>query len=140
MAKQILRDVSITIDAVNLSDHGNSVEINSSKDLVELTSFGDDYKTNDQGLGDATIAVTLFQDFDAASVDATLWPLHSGNASCVVVIKPTSAAVSATNPSYTMTAILPEYQPLSGGPGEASMVSITFQNKGQTGIVRSTGP
>ena len=135
--KTILRDVSITVDGVDLSDHSNQVEISSTKDLVELTSFGDAYKTNDQGLGDATMAVTLFQDYDAGSVDATLWPIHDGNQECEVVIKPTSDPVSVTNPSYTMTAIIPEFTPLSGAPGEASMTPVTFQNRGQAGIVRA---
>ncbi len=137
MAKLILRDCSIVIDGVTLSDHASSVEINSSKDLQEVTSFGDAYKTNLVGLGDATMSVTFFQDYAVASVDATLWPLHNANSTFPIVVKPTAAAVSATNPSYTMTAVLPEFSPLSGDVGEASTTDVEFQNAGQTGIVKA---
>ena len=137
MGKLILRDASITVDGVDLSDHASSVEISSSKDLVEVTSFGDTYKTNLVGLGDGSISVTFFQDYDAASVDATLWPIHDAEEEVEIVVKPTSAAVSATNPSYTMTGVLPEFSPLSGSVGEASTTDVTFQNSGQAGIVRA---
>jgi hypothetical protein len=140
MPKEVLRDASITINAVNLSDHANNVEINSSKDLQESTGFGAANKSYELGLGDGTMSVTLFQNFDAGSVDATLWPLHSGGTSFPVVIKKNSGPVSETNPSWTMTAVLPEYTPLSGDVGEMSMVEIELQNSSQAGIVRATAP
>lgn len=138
MGKLILRDASITVDAVDLSDHASSVTINSSKDLVETTAFGDTYKTNLVGLGDASIEITFQQDFDAASVDATLWPIHDNEEEVVIVVKPTSGAVSATNPSYTMTGVLPEFSPLAGDVGDVSTTDVTFQNSGQTGIVKAS--
>lgn len=141
MGKEILRDVSVTINGVELSDHASSVAVNSSKDLVETTSFGATYKSNLIGLGDASFDVTFYQDFDAASVDATLSPLHNTQAVFQVVIKPRSGVVSATNPSFTMpAAVLPEFSPLNGGVGEASTTDVSFQNAGQLGIVRSTTP
>lgn len=138
MGKVVLLDAVVTVDAVELSDHADKVTITSSKDLVETTSFGAVSKQNLIGLGDATIAVEFFQDFDASSVDATLWPLHESGETFDVVIKPTSGGVSATNPSYTMTAVLPEFAPLDAGVGEASKVTVTFQNAGADGITRAT--
>jgi hypothetical protein len=138
MAKKILTNASIVVNGVTLSDHANKVTITSSKDLVDVTSFGALSKQNLLGLGDGTIAVDLFQDFDAGSVDATLWPIHQAGSSVVIVIKPDAGAVSATNPSYTMTGVLPEYTPIDGSVGDASKVSVTFQNSDQSGIVRAT--
>lgn len=40
MAKKILTNASIVIDGVDLSNHGNRVEINSEKELQETTAFG----------------------------------------------------------------------------------------------------
>lgn len=137
MAKIVLRDCSITVDGVNLSDHAASVTINSEKDLVETTSFGASSKSNLLGLGDATMEIDFHQDFAAASVDATLWPIHQAGSVVPIVVKPTSAAVSATNPSYTMQSILPNFSPLAGSVGELSMTSVTFQNASQSGIVRA---
>lgn len=138
MAKLVLTDATILVNSVNLSDHATSVTIMSGKDLQETTAFGATYKSNLLGLGDATIEVEFQQDFAAASVDATLWPLHNASTVFPIEVRPTSAPASATNPKYTMaSAILPEFTPLAGGVGEVSMSSVTFQNAGQTGIVRA---
>lgn len=138
MAKQILKNASITVDGVDLSDHANQVEINSEKDVQDVTGFGAASREKAVGLGDGTISVTFFQDFAPASVDDTLWPIHNDEESVVVVVKPDAGAVSATNPSWTMTGILPSYTPLSGSVGEASTIDATFENSDQAGIVRAT--
>lgn len=137
MAKIVLKDCSITIDAVDLSDHISSVTIETTFDEVDVTGFGSTYKEILQGLGDATITLSVFQDFDAASVDATLWPLSQSGEGFVVVVKPTSAAVSATNPSYTMTGVLLNYSPVAGAIGEASTTDVSIRNQSSTGLVRA---
>ena len=47
-----------------------------------------------------------------------------------VVIKPTSGAVSATNPSYAFTAVCSEWQNVQGSVGELSTVSATWPISG----------
>ena len=54
----------------------------------------------------------------------------------VVSLKPTSAAVSATNPSYTMTMLLTTYNPISGSVGDLATASVTFAPSGA--VVRAT--
>lgn len=135
--KIVLKDCSITIDAVDLSDHVSSVTIETTFDEVDVTGFGSTYKEILQGLGDATITLGFFQDFDAASVDATLWPLSQSGEGFPVVVKPTSAVVSATNPSYTMTGVLLSYNPLAGAIGEASTTDVSIRNSSSTGLVRA---
>ena len=138
MAKLILRTATVTVNGVDLSDHASSVEITSEKDLVDVTSFGATSKQNLVGLGDGTMSIDFFQDFAAASVDATLWPIHSGSTEVIITAKATNAAVSTTNPLYSMTGVLPNYTPLSGGVGEASTISVEFSNSGSAGITRAT--
>jgi hypothetical protein len=138
MAKKILTDAYVSINGVVLSDHSNKVTVTSSKDEVDVTAFGAQSKQILLGLGDGSIAVDLFQDFDAGSVDATLWPLHQAGTEFPVVVRASSASVSATNPEYRMTGVLPEYTPLDGSVGDASKVSITVKNSAQSGIVRAT--
>lgn len=137
MAKFVLKTPIITVDGVNLSDHISSVTIETTFDEVDVTAFGSTYKEILQGLGDATITLAVFQDFDAASVDATLWPLSQSGEGFVVVVKPTSAAVSATNPSYTMTGVLLSYNPIAGAIGEASTTDVSIRNQSATGLVRA---
>lgn len=138
MAKVVLTDVSVTINSVDLSDHVQKVTVDQKKDTVDVTSMGDEAKEYLLGLGDATMAITFFQDFGSSSVDATLQPLFANNSVFPIEVIPTSGGVSSTNPSYSGTFILPEYVPLDGAVGAASMMSITFQNASQAGITRAT--
>ncbi len=138
MAKTILRTATITVNGVDLSDHISSVEINQEKDDVDLTTFGSSMKEHGVGLGDGSIVLNFFQDFAAAKVDATLFPIFAAGTPVPIVVRGDSAAVSATNPKYTMQGLLMNYSPLAGSVGEASQTQVTFQNGDQTGIVRAT--
>lgn len=138
MAKLVLKDASIEIDDVDLSNHFSSITIETSKDEVDVTGFGSSFREIAVGLGDATISGSVFQDYTAGSVDATLWPLYTAGEAFQVVVKPNSGAVSVTNPSYTMTAVLLTYNPIDGEVGGASTTEVSFRNADQTGLVRAT--
>lgn len=143
MAKYVLKDASITIAGVDLSDHFTSITIDTSTEDVDVTGFTSaSYREFATGFKDATISGDVLQDHATGEVDATLWPLGPGNVggtTFTVVVKPTSAAVSATNPSFTMSqAALFEYSPIAGGLGDASSTSVSFRNAGTAGITRGT--
>jgi hypothetical protein len=138
MAKFVLKDAFISVDAIDLSDHCSSVTIETTFDEADVTGFGGIYKEIIQGLGDATITLNVFQDFAVGSVDATLWPLSQTGETFAVIVRPTSAAVSATNPQYTMTGVLLSYSPLAGSVGEASATDVSIRNSSSTGLVRTT--
>ena len=131
------KDIVVTIDGVNLSDHVSEVSIESERDEVDVTAMGAVNKVMVAGLGDATITMTMFQDFAASEVDATLWPLSTTNTAFVVTVKATSAATSTTNPLYSMTSLMYGYSPISGGIGDASSTELTFRNAAQAGLTRA---
>ena len=137
MAKVILTDAFIEIDGVELSDHANEVSITSEKDEHDVTGFGASSKEIALGLGDGTIAITLFQDFATGSVDDTLYDIHQTGEAVEVVVRPTSAAAGASNPEYRMSGVLPSYTPLSGSVGEPSTIEASFRNASQAGITRN---
>ena len=125
MAVLVLTDASITINSVALSDHANSVTLNYEKDSVEVTSFGMTGHKFTGGLQNNSLDIELMQDFAASNVEATLFPLVGTQTT--VVIKPTSGAVGATNPSYTLTdTFLTAHTPVAGAVGELAMTSISF--------------
>ncbi len=138
MAHFVLKDAKLTVDGVDLSDHATEVSVETERDEVDVTAMGATNKVFVAGLGDATITVTFLQDFAAAKVDATLWPLSTSNTAFIVTAKATSAATSATNPMYSMTSLMYGYAPLSGGIGDASSTEVTFRNAAQAGLTRAT--
>jgi len=124
MAVLALTDASITINSISLGNRANSVTINYEVDSIEVTAFGDTGHKFTGGLQNNSIEIALMQDFAAANVEATIYPLVG--TTTTVVIKPTSAAVSATNPSYTITAFLASHTPVAGAVGELAMTTLTF--------------
>jgi hypothetical protein len=137
MAKVILKDCYIVVNGTNFSDHISSVTVNLSKDDVETTSFSGGGRERMQGLKDDSFEITFQQDFEAASVDAVLYPLYDLGTEFEIEVRPTSAAASATNPKYTGDCILMEYSPLDGKVGDLSETKVKIPTQ-REGITRAT--
>ena len=135
MAQLVLTNASITINSVDLSDRANSVTLTYEVDSVEVTAFGDSGHKFAGGLQNISCEVSFQQDFAANEVEATIYSLVG--TTTTVVIKPTSAAVSSTNPSYTISnAFLGAHTPVMGAVGELAMTELTFTGGS---LAKSTG-
>lgn len=138
MAKTVLKNATVLVNGVDISNHCSKATVQTSFSQVEFTSFGDNFKEYAQGIGDAQISLDLFQDFAASSIDATLWPLLQSGSVFPVVVKPTSATASATNPAYVMNSALFDYNPIDGQVGNASTTTVTFHCGDASGVTRAT--
>lgn len=135
MAKFVTTDYKITLDGDDFSDSIAAVTLEISVDEQETTAFGAASRTRIGGLKDATISLDFHQDFGASSVDETLFPLLG--TLIPFVITPTSGAVSATNPSYSGSALCVQYSPFSNSVGDLATLSVSWPVSGE--VVRSTG-
>lgn len=126
MAHLVLRDASVVINGVDLSDHVASVAIPVSRADVQDTAMGAEGVSRLAGLRDEQIQLTFRQDFAASEVDATLWPIYTAGTGVTAVVKPTSAAVGAGNPTFTATVLLLEYAPLDGEVGSIADATATL--------------
>lgn len=135
MARIVLTNVAVTINSVDLSDRIANVSLSQSFAEVETTAFGDTARTRVAGLGDNSVSLDFHQDFAAAEVEATIAPLVGSTTT--ITIKPASGAVSATNPSYTFTALVTEWTPINGAVGDLATASVTWPISGA--ITKSTG-
>ena len=133
MAKFVLTDATVSIDGTDLSDHVESLTINYGAETPEQTAMTDITRRRLPGLIDWTIDVTFRSDFAASSVDAILFPLV-GAAAVEVIIKPTSGAISATNPAFTGQVLIGTYNPLAGTVGDTSNSMTT--RTGERSLVR----
>jgi hypothetical protein len=139
MAKQVFKDGYIAINGTVLSNFANHIDIDDSADEIDFTGFSTNgYREIGQGLKDATINVTWFQDFAAASVHSILQPLYSSGGTFSVEVRPTSSAVSSTNPKATMTGRLYSYSGIAGDVGDAMTMDIAIRNAGTAGLVWGT--
>jgi hypothetical protein len=129
MARIVLTNAKVTINSVNLSDHIASVTLSTSADVVETTGFSSTAaRTRVAGLQDNSVTLEFHQDFATSNVEQTIYPLL-GTATTVVVT-PVDTTVGATNPSYTFSALVSEWQPLSGAVGELATASVTWPISG----------
>ena len=133
MARLVLTNVEVTIGAVDLSNHIASVTLGSTYDVLETTAFAGGNvpsaaKDRIAGLVDNSVTFEFHQDFAAASVEATIYPLLGTVVACTV--KPVDAAVAADNPEYQFNALVSEWTPLNGAVGELATASVTWPISG----------
>ena len=128
MAKLVLTNPSITIGSTDLSSYITSVTLDTKYDIVETTSFGSTAKTRVAGLADNSVTLDFLQDFSASAVEATIYPLLGTSTS--IIIKPVATTTTTTNPTYTVSAIVSEWQPLKGGIGQLATASVTWPVSG----------
>lgn len=125
MAVLALSDASITINAISLSNRANSVSVNYEIDSIEVTAFGSTGHIFAGGLQNNSVEISLMQDYAAANVEATVYPLVG--TTTTLAIKATSSATSATNPLYTISnAFLSAHTPVAGSVGEVAMTTLSF--------------
>lgn len=135
----IFKDASITVNSIDLSTRCDQVSIEDTADEIEVSTFqSNGYKQYAPGLKDATMTATFYQDFTSGSVHSTLNPLYQNGTEFDVVVKADDGAVSATNPSFTMTAKLYTYSAIQGSINEPLKIEATFRNAGDGITVATT--
>jgi hypothetical protein len=129
MATHVLNDAMVVINSVDLSDHVRSVEFTVSADEQDNTAMGNDgYSSTLTGLKTGTVTLEMNQDYAASSVYATLAPLFGS--SFPVAIRPTSGAISSTNPEWQGTGSLFEFSFISGSVGNTNTTPVNIKIQG----------
>lgn len=132
MAVFLNNGVSVTVNSVDLSDHVTAVTINRNFDELEVTAMGDTGHKFVKGLEASSITIDFLNDTATGKVLQTLQA--AWGTSVTVVIKQTSAAVSATNPSYTMTCLVNGTTDVNGSVADLGMQSVTWNVNGSITI------
>jgi hypothetical protein len=129
MAIFVATDFLVSINgSTALNAYLTQVELKASANDVTTTAFGSTWVTRVAGLKEGSLTLQFNQDYAASAVDATLWPLLGTNAT--VAIRPTSSAISSSNPSYTAVVVVTDYTPVSGNVGDLATLSITLPTSG----------
>ncbi len=142
MAGFVLLDAQVSINGVDLTDYCSKVRVDGvDREVKDVTGFGSGgIKENALGLSDPKMTFTFHQTFGAGKVDATLDPIARNGTAVQCVVRAHDAAISADNPEWTMTGVLPKVTGLDGAPGDVSDTEAAFVNAGPTGIARDITP
>ena len=138
MAKYVLTEPVIVFAGSTITSSCAAVTINLSADDVETTAFGatGGYRTRIGGLKSGTVDFEMHQDFGASGIDSLFFP-NLGGTVAVSVRPGGTAAVSATNPSYSFDVLVTEYSPVDGAVGDLATTSVSLPITGP--VTRGTG-
>jgi hypothetical protein len=137
MAKEVLTNAFVQLNAINESTSVKTVTLNIQLGTKELTAMGDTGRryVPDQ-LMQSTIELELFQDYAAGQIDGRLWALFAAGTIFAFEIRKSAAAVSTSNPRWTGNAFITAFPPISNGVGNEAMTRITLQVDGP--VTRAT--
>ena len=120
----ILSNPTVTVNAVSLTDQCSSAQFTERYAELTATSFGDLANKYVKGLGDHELVLTLYMSYAANETYATLKDLVG--TTTTVIVKPSDAADSATNPGFTLTGAFLAELPHNFAMGELSTIDVTF--------------
>lgn len=133
MARIVLTNAFVSINGVNLSEFITSISLSTSEDVVDTTGFAaGGARTRISGLADNSVTLEFNQDFASAALEVSINAVGSSlvGTNTALVVRPTAEVASVSNPSYTFSAVVAEWQPLSGAVGELATVSCTWPISG----------
>jgi len=116
---------SVKVGGVDLADQCTAAVMTVAYDTLEETTFGSLARTYLKGLETNTCTLTLYNSYATAETYATLLALVGTQVT--VEIKPSNAAISATNPVLTLTStFMPSLPVANMALGELSTIDIEF--------------
>ena len=132
MAVFLNNGVVLTVNSVDLSDHVTSITINRTFDELEVTAMGDSGHKFVKGLEASSVTIDFLNDTATSEVLQTLQAAYG--TSVTVTAKQTSAAVSATNPSYTMSCLINNTTDVNGSVADLGTQSVTWTVNGAIAV------
>lgn len=133
MTTMALLNEYVEINGVDMSDHCRQGTLAVEAAALDSSAFGDGWQENTGGQKSGTLSVEFLDDFDAAQVDATLWPIFG--TVVTFTVRPSADPVSATNPQYSGKVLIQQHT-VGGSLGEMATKSLTFPTSGA--VARAT--
>lgn len=133
MARLVLTDAYVVLASTDISQYVTSISLTSTLDVVETTGMSSTSRTRVAGLRDNQVTIEFNQDFASGALEALIYPSDATTkigTAVAMTVKPTSAATSTTNPAYGFSALITEWQSVSGAVGELATVSVTWPISG----------
>lgn len=133
MARIVLTDAYVVLGSTDISQYVTSVSLSSTLDVVETTGMSNTSRTRVAGLRDNQLTLEFNQDFAAGALESVIYPSDATTKIGTAVnmeVRASSGAVSTSNPKYTFSALISEWQSLSGSVGELATVSVTWPISG----------
>ena len=133
MAVFLNNKVGVKVNSVDLSDHVTAVTLNRTFDELEVTAMGDTGHKFVKGLEASSVTISFLNDTASANVLATLQAAWGTSVTCVF-LQEKGTAVSATNPLYTLTALVNNTTDINGAVGDLGTQDVTWTVNGAVAV------
>lgn len=128
MASLVLTDCFVSLGGTDVSTYVRSVTLPYSVELLDDTTMGDTTRVNKPGLKVWQADIEFQNDFTDNLIDEILFGLVG--TSFTMIVRPTSSAVSTSNPNYTGTGVMENYNPFGQSVGELVTSRVTIKSAG----------
>ena len=121
-----LGNAKVLIATVDLSDQCKSATVTRTIEALESSAFGSTSRVYVGGMENSTFTGEFMMSYAASETYATLAPLIG--TAITIVVNPTSAADSATNPGFTLTGTyLESIDVIAAEIGTLGVVTVSTQ-------------
>ena len=125
MAKQILTDVVVQLNGTAISQNVNSVELTTTSDAIETTSFGSSgWREYKGGLKSGSVTLSMHNDYASTALDSVLYNLF--NTIATVAVFPAGTPAGTNAPKYEFTVLVDNVAPVSGAVGDLAVQNLTW--------------
>ena len=121
-----LGNAKVLVATIDLSDQCKSATVTRTIEALESSAFGSTSRVYTAGMENSTFTGEFIMSYAASETYAALAPLIG--TAITIVVNPTSAADSATNPGFTLTGTyLESLDVIAASIGELGMVTVSTQ-------------
>ena len=123
LANSVVEIGTSSASVTDITDQVTAVTVNFVVEALEDTAFGSTARTNTGGLQNNSASITLYASYASSESYATLSALVGTK--CFIRVKPTSAALSATNPGFELSSTFLSALPvINSSLGELAVYEI----------------
>jgi hypothetical protein len=115
----------LTVDGIDLRDQASAVSLTLGANPLTSTAFGDTGERMVSGLQTVEGTLTLYCDYGSNSVETTI-SLAVGDGTTTIVVKKDDAAVSGSNPEWTIANTMIANMPITYTVGELQVMEVSF--------------
>ena len=121
-----LGNAKVKIATIDLSDQCKSATVTRTIEALESSAFGSTSRVYTAGMENSTFTGEFMMSYSVSETYATLKDLVG--TAITIVVNPTAAADSATNPGFTLTGTyLESIDVIAATIGELGMVTVSTQ-------------
>lgn len=131
MAKHVIYNASVVANAVDHSDHVDTVTLNGTLNAQPAAAMGELQSYSMPGVLEIEdIVVQYYMDFANGEIYQTHTALFQARTTFTLIVKPDSGADAATNPAFTVSVFVGRLPFVNGKRGDAHMCQITYKVAG----------